>query len=191
MLPALGATLSYGTRGLGGNTFVRQNGEIVDTIPGGWPDAMKTLGKFEYPTWTVGVNFSYPLGNSAQDAAHARAKVQYQQAQAQMRALELQVATEVTNSALNVDSTFKRLEAARAARVLAERRLEAEQTKFEVGMQTNFFVVQAQRDLLDAQITELRASLDYQKALIEFERVQVTTSGSSSLTTVSTTTAAR
>jgi outer membrane protein TolC len=136
----------------------------------------------------VQFNFSYPLGNSAQDASYARAKVQYQQAQAQLRALELQVATEVTNAALNVDSTQKRLDASRAARVLAERRLEAEQTKFEVGMQTNFFVVQAQRDLLDAQITELRASLDYQKALIEFERLQVTTSGGSSVTTVSTAT---
>jgi outer membrane protein TolC len=39
-------------------------------------------------------------------------------------------------------------------------------------MSTNFFVVQAQRDLLDAQIAELRAGLDYQKALVEFERVQ-------------------
>jgi outer membrane protein TolC len=188
MLPALGATLTYGTRGLGGNTFVRQNGEVTGTVPGGWADAMKTLSKFDYPTWTVQFNFSYPLGNSAQDASYARAKVQYQQAQAQLRALELQVATEVTNAALNVDSTQKRLDASRAARVLAERRLEAEQTKFEVGMQTNFFVVQAQRDLLDAQITELRASLDYQKALIEFERVQVTTSGGSSVTTVSTAT---
>ena len=172
MKPDVNATLTYGTRGLGGNTFVRVGGVIVDTIPGGWTDAMQTLLKREYPTWTVGVNFSYPIGQSTQDAQHARAKVQYQQAQAQLRALELQVAVEVTNAALQVESTQRRVDAARAARTLSERRLEAEQTKFEVGMQTNFFVVQAQRDLLDAQITELRASLDYQKAIIELERVQ-------------------
>ncbi len=41
-------------------------------------------------------------------------------------------------------------------------------------MSTNFFVVQAQRDLLDAQISELRAALNYQKALVAFERVQQT-----------------
>jgi outer membrane protein len=170
--PDLSATLTYGTRGLGGNTFVRQGNDIIDTIPGGWADAMRTLLKRDYPTWTVGVNFSYPIGQSTQDAQHARAKVQYQQSQAQLRALELQVATEVTNAALQVASTQQRVEAARAARTLSERRLEAEQTKFDVGMQTNFFVVQAQRDLLDAQITELRANLDYQKAIIELERVQ-------------------
>ncbi len=186
MNPALDATINVGTRGLGGNQFVRVGGEIVDTVPGGWPDAMRMLPKFEYPIWTAQVNFSYPLGKSTQEAQYARARVQYQQAEAQLRALELQVATEVTNAALNIESTQRRVEAARAARVLAERRLEAEQTKFEVGMQTNFFVVQAQRDLLDSQITELRATLDYQRALIEFERLQLTSSSGSSVTTVST-----
>jgi outer membrane protein len=176
MSPGLDATLTYGTRGLAGNT---------STTQGGWTDAMDMLRKFDYPTWTVAVTFSYPLGKSAQEASYARARVQYQQAQAQVRALELQVATDVTNAAVNIESTQRTLEAARAARVLAERKLEAEQSKFDVGMQTNFFVVQAQRDLLDAQLTELGASLSYQKALVEFERVQVTTTSSTSVTTVS------
>jgi len=44
-------------------------------------------------------------------------------------------------------------------------------------MSTNFFVVQAQRDLLDAQISELRATLNYQKALVPSERVQQTAGG--------------
>ena len=64
-----------------------------------------------------------------------------------IRALEVQVAAEVTNAALTVQSNLKRVEAATAARELAQKRLEAEQSKFEVGMTTNFFVVQAQRDL--------------------------------------------
>jgi hypothetical protein len=41
-------------------------------------------------------------------------------------------------------------------------------------MSTNFFVVQAQRDLSDAQNAELRALLDYRKSLVDFERVQDT-----------------
>ena len=54
----------------------------------------------------------------------------------------------------------------------AATRLEAEQSKFEVGMSTNFFVVQAQRDLRDAQNTELRALADYRKSLVNLERAQ-------------------
>jgi outer membrane protein TolC len=174
MMPALNAIATLGTRGLGGNQYIREGGVIVGTVPGGWPDAFAMMRQFEYPNWTVAATFSYPLGKSAQEAAYARAKLQYQQAQAQIRALELTVATEVTNAALLVESTLRRMDAANAARQLSEKRLENEQSKFEVGMSTNFFVVQAQRDLLDSQISELRASLDYQKALVAFERVQMT-----------------
>jgi outer membrane protein TolC len=179
MLPGLNATATLGTRGLGGDQFIRENGEIVGTVPGGWPDAFAMMRRFDYPNWTVGVTFSYPLGKSSQEASYARAKLQYQQAQAQIRGLELTVATEVTNAALQVQSTLRTMEASTVARQLSEKRLENEQSKFEVGMSTNFFVVQAQRDLLDAQIAELRATLNYQKALVAFERVQQT-SGSGS-----------
>jgi outer membrane protein TolC len=177
MLPAFNATATLGTRGLGGNQFIRENNVVVGTIPGGWPEAFAMMRQFEYPNWTVGMTFSYPLGKSAQEAAYARAKLQYQQSQSQIRALELTVATEVTNAALQVESNLRRMQASRAARELSEKRLENEQSKFEVGMSTNFFVVQAQRDLLDAQIAELRAALDYQKALVTFERVQKTSGG--------------
>ncbi len=67
-----------------------------------------------------------------------------------------------------------RIEAATAARELAEEQLAVEQGKFAAGTQTNFFVVQAQRDLAAARDIELRAILDHQKAIIEFERAQRT-----------------
>ncbi len=112
---------------------------------------LRLLTKRDYPNWNVQFNVSYNLFGSQADAQYARARVQRNQSQARLRALELQVATEVTNAALSVQSNLKRVEAAVAARELAEKRLEAEQSKFEVGMSTNFFVVQAQRDLRDAQ----------------------------------------
>jgi hypothetical protein len=39
-------------------------------------------------------------------------------------------------------------------------------------MSTNFFVTQAQRDLALAQVAELRAIADYNKSIVNFERVQ-------------------
>ena len=51
-------------------------------------------------------------------------------------------------------------------------------------MSTNFFVVQAQRDLFDAQLTELRARLDYQKSLVDFDRAQQSSLSRPSLTSV-------
>ncbi len=77
-------------------------------------------------------------------------------------------------AAATVPGISRRIEAATAARELAEERLAVEQSKFAAGLQTNFFVVQAQRDLMTAKDTELRAIIDHQKALVEFERVQRT-----------------
>jgi outer membrane protein TolC len=124
------------------------------------------------PSWNFQLNFSYPLGTSPAEAATARARLQQRQTIAQSRQLELQIATEVTNAALLVDSNRERLQAATSAKELADLRLQAEQSRFEVGLSTNFFVVQAQRDLRDAQNAELRALLDYRRAQVEFERVQ-------------------
>jgi outer membrane protein len=177
-LPAVDLVANYGLQGLGGTQFIRQGtglgSQIIDTIPGGYVDALGAIRRGSFPNWNVGVTVSYPLFASAADARYARARVERNQALAEIRALELQVATDVTSAGLQVESNLKRVEAARAARELAERRLEAEQSKFEVGLSTNFFVVQAQRDLQDAQIIELRALLDYQQSQVEFERVQET-----------------
>jgi outer membrane protein TolC len=195
-LPAADLVASYGVQGIGGTQFIRQGSglgsQVTGTIPGGYSDALDALLKRDYPTWNLQLQLSYPIGTSSADAQYARARLQLTQSQAQIRALELQVATEVTSIALQLQSNLRRVEAARAARQLAERRLDAEQSKFEVGMSTNFFVVQAQRDLADAQNTELRATLDYLKSQIDFERVQQTrVSGGTSVTVISAGTAAR
>jgi outer membrane protein TolC len=176
-LPALDLTASYGVAGIGGTQFVRPPGAPLGAppsqiIPSGFSDALSLLGDARAPTWNFFLNFSYPLGTSPAEAATARARVQRQQTIAQSRQLELQIATEVTNAALLVDTNRERMQAATVAKDLAQLRLEAEQSRFDVGLSTNFFVVQAQRDLRDAQNAELRALLDYRRAQVDFERVQ-------------------
>ena len=185
-LPALNLTGGYQLAGLGGPQFERDRlgGAILKTIPGGYLDALANIRGVDAPTWNLQVNLSYPLGTSSAEANLARAKLQLQQTQAQIKQVVLQIATEVTNVALQVRSNAQRVQASTAARELSEKRLEAEQSKFEVGLSTNFMVVQAQRDLFDAQISELRAILDYRKSLVDLERVQITGTGRS-VTTIS------
>src|SRR5206468_7884127 len=124
---------------------------------------------------TFALNFSYPLFLSSQEASVARARVQLNQVNAQVKQVELQVATDVTNAAVTVESNGERVQAAQAARELAQKQLEAEQSKFEVGMSTNYNVIQSQRDLATAQNNELQAILNYRKSLVELERLQQTT----------------
>jgi outer membrane protein len=173
-LPALDLTSSYGLAGVGGPQFIRQGlgGVIAQTIPSGYSDALRIISDRIAPTWNFALNLSYPIGSSPAEANLERARIQQRQTIAQSRQMELEIATEVTNAALQVESNRERLQAAAAARDLAQRRLDAEQSRFDVGLSTNFFVVQAQRDLRDAQNAELRALLDYRRAQVEFARVQ-------------------
>ncbi len=180
-LPDLDLNASYGAQGIGG-TFFRRSGsgiesQVIGTIPGGFFDALGVLRQRDYPNWNFSLTLSYPLLGSQADAQLARARLQRNQSLTRLRALEVQIAAEVTNAALTVQSNLKRVEAATAARELAQKRLEAEQSKFDVGMTTNFFVVQAQRDLRDAQNTELRALADYRKSLVNYERAQQAPAG--------------
>ena len=115
---------------------------------------------------------SYPLGTSAADAALERSRLERSRNEASRRSLELRIAAEVRDAARSVRTNLQRVEATRASRELAERRLEAEQRKFEVGLSTNFLVFQAQRDLATARNTEQQAILDYIRSLVDFEAVQ-------------------
>jgi outer membrane protein len=192
LLPQADVVARYGIVGRGGTQLTRSgtglgSGQsvITNTIPGGFGDAFSTMFANDYPTWNVAVNFSYPLGTSAAEANLARARIQQSQVQAQFKQIELQVATDVTNAAIQAQTAGESVQAAQAARELGEKKLEAEQSKFEVGMSTNYFVVQAQRDLRDAQNSELRAILNYRKALVELERLQQTTLSNLGITVIS------
>ena len=127
-----------------------------------------------FPTWTFGVTASYPIGASTSDTNLTRARLQYSQAETQLKSLELQIATDVRQAGRQVDTNQKRVDSARAARELAERRLDAEEKKFAAGIQISFFVFQAQRDLAQARTSEIRAIADYNKSLVDFEAIQET-----------------
>ena len=173
-LPALDFSAGYGSAGVGGTQFIRSGlgGAVSETIPSGYSDALRILANQEAPTWNLGLSLSYPIGTSPAAANVARARLLQRQTIAENRQLELQIAAEVTNAALQVESGRERLQAAGAALELSQRRLEYEQSRYDVGLSTNFQVVQAQRDLRDAQNVQLLAQLSYRQAQVELERVQ-------------------
>ena len=133
---------------------------------------MRQVFQSAYPTWIVGVNVTYPLGRSADDANLARSRLEEAQARARLQSSELKAVRQLRQSAWQVDMNARRINTSRAGRALAEQRLDAEQKRFEVGMSTSFLVVQAQRDLAQARNNELSAALEYVKAVIEFETLQ-------------------
>jgi outer membrane protein TolC len=176
MLPQLDVVGSIAVNGIGGTRLVREDfaSQPTSVIPGGYGDALDQLVEADFRDWSLGLNVSYPLGNSQAEAAHAQAQVAARQQRAQVDANEILIAQEVRQAARAVETNRKRIDATRVARELAERRLEAEEKKFEVGMSTSFLIVQAQRDLSQAAANELRALIDYNQAIVAFDHARGT-----------------
>ncbi len=177
LLPDVSLVASYGATGAGGTELKRDpsvpfGGDVIDTIPGGYGDALgETFGR-DYPTWSLGVQVAYAIPNRTAKAAAAQARISKDQALASFRRLELSVAAQVRTAARGVESGFKRVGTTQAARTLAAQRLDAEEKKFAAGMSTNFLVMQAQRDLATAEVAELQAIADYRKTVINYQLVQ-------------------
>jgi outer membrane protein len=175
-LPDLRLNVAYQASGLGGTEVLRTSGFPGTIIgPGATTDFGSVLGQLfgrDYPTWTVGLSVSYPIGQSAEEANYARARLEHAQTQERLKSAGSRVVQQLRDAAWKIDMNAKRINTTRLARDLAEQRLDAEQKRFEVGLSTNFLVIQAQRDLAQAQTAELSAVLAYDLALVDFEALQ-------------------
>jgi outer membrane protein len=185
-LPFLDARLDYNSTGLGGTQLVRDPNSpefpppVIGEINRSYSDVIADIFGFNFPTWRLSLNVTYPIGNSNADASLARTRVEKTQAETSLRQLELTIATQVRDAGRQLVANAKRVEATRAASLLAERRLEAEEKKFAAGMSTSFEVFQAQRDLALARSNQLRAVLDYTQSQVTFETIQVAPTGGGS-----------
>ena len=175
-LPDVRLNASYLASGLGGTEVIRAGGFPGTIIGSGsaidFGNVLNQLFERNYPTWAVGFSISYPLGKSAEEANYARAQLEKTQAQERLKATQSRVVQQLREAAWKIEGNAKRIDTTRAAHELAEQRLDAEQKRYEVGLSTNFLVIQAQRDLAQAKTNELSAVLAYDLALVDFEALQ-------------------
>jgi outer membrane protein TolC len=175
-LPDVRLEGSYRSTGAGGTELLR-TGEFPGTVTGrldrSFGNVLGQLFSRDYPAWSFGVTVTHPIGRSFDEANLARAEVERRQVASRIASLQLQIAETVRRAARQVQSTAERVEAARAGETLAEQRAEVERRRFEAGLSTSFLVTQAQRDLLQAQVNLLQATLDHQSSLVSFEAVQL------------------
>jgi outer membrane protein TolC len=174
-LPDLNVQAGYGLSGQGGTAYNFNNSfppVATSVVENGYGSVLSQMLSNDFHNWSLAVTVAYPLGRSNAQASLAKAKVSYSQSELQLRSLEMSVATQVREAARTLNTNRKRVDATRVSRELAERKLVAEQKKFEAGMSDNFHVIQAQRDLAAARNAELQAVLDYNRSLVDFETVQ-------------------
>lgn len=183
VLPKLDLEASYGFSGISGKGYLEipvidpDTGlPVVDPITGepvtermdvstSWNDSMTMVRDADYPNWKLGVTLSVPLGNNEAEGTVAERRFELEKGKTELAALRQQVVYEVRRAVRALDDGAAAIDAAVSSRQLAERNLQAEYTKFNNGLSTNYQVLEIQQDLADAQMSELRARIDYRKAL--------------------------
>lgn len=149
LLPQLDLVASYGLNGLGtdfGNSF-----------------SQAFTG--HTPTWSVGVNFSIPLGNVQARAQHAITLGQKEQALLRIKQTELTVGVDVDTIISRIQTNRQRVTTAVETRRLAEQTVRVAYRRLEEGLMSSFDLIEFQRRLYDAKSRELSANSDLNKAV--------------------------
>jgi len=139
--------------------------------PTGFGDAFSNLFGYNAPDYAVGLNVTIPIRNRAAQADQVRSELEYRQAQTRLQQLQNQIAIQVRNAQFSVQQNRARVDAASSARQLASESLNAEQKKYALGASTNTLVLQAQRDLAQAEANVVIGMAAYEKSRVELDRV--------------------
>ncbi|MGD1008780.1 MAG: TolC family protein [Candidatus Aminicenantales bacterium] len=179
LLPQLDLKLTKGSPGVAGDQILYQDNNPflppIGVIKGSATQAFHDTFAFLYNNWTVGLTLSIPFGDMVGRANYAYARLDLEQSQARLKSQEQQITLEVSDAVLTLETAAKSVDAYRVAREYAEKQLEAEMKKLNVGLSTNYFVLTYQDALSSARSLELKALVDYNVAMANIAKVTGTT----------------
>ncbi len=172
--PELALTGSYISQGRGGNFYERQDvfggGTVINMIPGGFGNAVDQMFGFRYPVYAFGLTLRLPIRDRRAAADYADALIAKKRDALQVRSVEQQVRLEVLNAVNQVESSKAAVELAQKSREYAQKYLDAEQKKYELGTTQIFFVLRAQERLIQAEAAVVTNSVNYRRNLLNLMR---------------------
>jgi outer membrane protein TolC len=142
----------------------------VGSLAGGYGNLLGQIFRRNYPNYSAGFSLSIPLRNRAAQSDYATSLIEIRQNELTLQKTKNQIRVDVQNAVIGIQQARARHEAALQARALAEQTLEADQKKFELGATTAFQVVQDQRDLANAQSSEVQAMANFTHARIALDQ---------------------
>jgi outer membrane protein len=143
--------------------------------PGGYRTALGQIFRNNFPTYAVGLQLNLPLRNRVAQADAVRDELQVRQSQLRRQQFEDQVRLEVADAYVAMEQARAAYEAAVQSRILQEQSVKVEQQTFDVGLATNYLVIQYQTFLAQAKSTEAAAKGAYAKAKVALDRAAAST----------------
>ncbi|CAG0936813.1 hypothetical protein TFLX_05706 [Thermoflexales bacterium] len=132
---------------------------------------VEKVGSADYPVWSVGLTFEYPLGNDAARNEYIRSRLQVEQIRTQIRSLESNVENDVKIAIRAIKTNFKQIEVTDRGKAFAEERLRSFIRKNEVGLATTRDVLDVENDLATAKDNQIKALVGYSEAITQLWRV--------------------
>lgn len=176
LLPQLSAVADFRSNALAGpqNTVlgpVSTTTGLIQTPPvadpffvGSYGNVLGQLFARNFPTYSIGLNLTVPLGNRAAQANLATASVNLRMNELQIQRQINQIRADIQNALTAVQLARGQYQAAVKGRVLEEQTLDADQKKLALGATTVYQVIQDQRDLTTAAGAEVAAENAYMQA---------------------------
>ena len=162
--PDLEFSAQYSSNGLGGNQYSSTGARML-MASGGLVDALGQVFGFGFPGYGVALQLNFPIKNHAAEANLADARVRREDTLYQIRRLQQLVRLEVKNAVSELDQAKLSISAAERARDLAQKNVEAQQRKYELGSGLIFLVLQAQTQLAQAEQSLVQAQVNYRMAV--------------------------
>lgn len=170
LLPSLNLTAQYGSSGLGGIYYPGTNlvnpSLPVVPIPGGLGDALGGVFGFSYPVYGFGLTLTLPIRDRNAAANLADAVVQKRMDALKVRSTEENVRLQVLNAVSLVEQSRESVRIAKIARDLAQKRVEADQQRYELGVITLFFVLDSQNAFVLAESNLVAQTISYKRNVL-------------------------
>jgi len=161
----------YSSNGVGGNQIVTGSGTPVVVAQGGLLDSLDQLGSLGFPGYGFNLQLRLPLRNRSAQADMGNALVNQRRTLYLRRLREQAISLESRNAVHQLEQAKLSVAAGKLARDLAQKQLQAEQRKYELGAEVIFFVLDAQNQLSQAEQSLLQAQIGYQRAQATLDRV--------------------
>jgi len=162
LLPSLSFNGFYQSNGLGGNQYNLTTNQLISQ--GGFGSSFSQLFGFGYPGYGGTLTLQMPIRNHAAQAALGNALVARSRDLYNSRLTKEQILHDVTLAIDDMKQAKSALEAAQSSYDLAQKSLTADQRKYELGAETNFFVLDSQERLAQAELVLLQTQIGLQVA---------------------------
>lgn len=137
----------------------------LNAVDRSYPRDLEKIGSFDSPGWSIGLLFSYPLGNGAAENDYRKSRLKVEQTNLQIKSLEQTIANDVRSALRSISSGYKQIEVADRGAIFAEERLRAFIRKSEVGLATTKDVLDVENDLDIAKNNQISAVVSYNNAI--------------------------